>query len=419
MRLDLLPANGEYVDLPVGDVVTEAGIRIPSVNLRLHAFFDDATGTTPTPPEQRPIVLVEHALTGDGNVTDWWADMVGPGKPIDTTKYLVLCANALGGCSGSTGPGSLDPEGGFWGSRFPGISIRDMVQAEKQMLDLLEIERVHAVIGASMGGARTLEWSLMFPDMMTAALAIAVSARASAWQIGIQSSQIRVIEADPLWHGGDYYEAGMGPVWGLGQARRIAHLTYRGELEVDERFATEPQTGENPYGKYRDSTQRFAVESYLDNQAVKLRNRFDAGSYVVLTDALNRHDVSRGRGGINAALWSSTVPTMVAGVDTDILYPFHQQEHLSRNLGEFLGLSQITSPTGHDGFLIESRQMGNVLDKFLRIAAEIANESETPEKGGQADQAGSGNTPGQEDETGKSATSGSGSLAAERVHADS
>ena len=185
-----------------------------------------------------------------------------------------------------------------------------------------------------------------------------------------------MIEADPLWHGGDYYEAGMGPVWGLGEARRIAHLTYRGELEVDERFGAEPQQGENPLGRFRSPNQRFSVEGYLDRQAMKLRNRFDAGSYVTLTDALNRHDLGRGRGGMNAALGNSTVPTMVCGIDTDILYPYHQQEHLSRNLGTFLGLSQITSPTGHDGFLIEARQMGNVLEKFLVTAEKLAEDPE-------------------------------------------
>lgn len=374
-----LPASGEFIQVPCGEVVTEAGVHIPDVQLRLYAFYDAATGDSNYPDfsagpvpglpvEQRPIILIEHALTGDGNATDWWGGMVGPSKPIDTTRYLVLCANVLGGCQGSTGPCSPHPDGKAWGSRFPGLSIRDMVVAEKQMLDALGIERVHAVIGASMGGARALEWTLMYPEMVATALPIAVSARASAWQIGLQSSQIRFIEADPHWHGGDYYGTGETPSHGMGQARRIAHLTYRGELEVDERFGVEAQHGENPYGPYRDPGQRFAVESYLDRQAEKLVERFDAGSYVVLTDALNRHDVGRGRGGMNAALGSSQVPTMVAGVDTDILYPFHQQEHLSRNLGDFIGLSKITSPTGHDGFLTEERQMAQVLQKFLTKA---------------------------------------------------
>lgn len=373
---DILPAPGKFVDVRIGDVITESGATITDVSLRLHAFYSDThpkTNHSVFPPgpaaglpvEARPIVLVEHALTGDGDVTSWWGDIIGPNKPLDTNRYVVLCANVLGGCAGSTGPSSMHPDGRAWGSRFPGISIRDMVTAEKQLLDLLGVRHLHAVVGASMGGARTLEWSLMYPDFMVAVLPIAVSARASAWQIGIQSSQIRFIESDPFWNGGDYYHTGNSPADGMGQARRIAHLTYRGELELDERFGAEAQDGENPLGPLRSPDQRFAVESYLDLHAERLKKHFDAGSYVALTDALNRHDVGRGRGGMNAALGTSGVPTMVVGVDTDILYPLHQQEHLSRNLGNFIGMAKITSPTGHDGFLIESRQMGQALTKFL------------------------------------------------------
>lgn len=390
MNPEFLPASGASRTVSIGDVVTEAGVTIFDAELRYFAFYDSPDGAAdyaefsagPEPglsPEERPIVLIEHALTGDGNAADWWADIVGPNKPIDTTRYLVLCANVLGGCQGSTGPSSPHPDGQAWGSRFPGLSIRDMVTAERLLLERVGVTKIHALVGASMGGARVLEWSLMHPEMVNAALPIAVSARASAWQIGLQSSQIRFIEADPAWHGGDYYDTGEVPSHGLGQARRIAHLTYRGELEVDERFGVDPQNGENPYGPYRDPHQRFAVESYLDRQAEKLVARFDAGSYVVLTDALNRHDVGRGRGGMNAALGSCEVPTMVVGVDTDILYPLHQQEHLSRNLGDFIGMSKITSPTGHDGFLIESRQMGQVLAKFLAKAEIIAEGTEGAE----------------------------------------
>lgn len=390
MNPEFLPASGASRTVSIGDVVTEAGVTIFDAELRYFAFYDSPEGAAdyaefsagPEPglsPEDRPIVLIEHALTGDGNAADWWADMVGPNKPIDTTRYLVLCANVLGSCQGSTGPSSPHPDGQAWGSRFPGLSIRDMVTAERLLLERVGVTKVHALVGASMGGARVLEWSLMYPEMVNAALPIAVSARASAWQIGLQSSQIRFIEADPAWQGGDYYDTGVVPSHGLGQARRIAHLTYRGELEVDERFGVDPQNGENPYGPYRDPHQRFAVESYLDRQAEKLVARFDAGSYVVLTDALNRHDVGRGRGGMNAALGSCEVPTMVVGVDTDILYPLHQQEHLSRNLGDFIGMSKITSPTGHDGFLIESRQMGQALAKFLAKAKIIAEGTEGAE----------------------------------------
>lgn len=150
-------------------------------------------------------------------------------------------------------------------------------------------------------------------------------------------------------------------------ARRIAHLTYRGEQEIDERFGAMPQKGENPLGPYRRPDQRFAVESYLDYQADKLSERFDAGSYVALTEALNRHDIGRCRGGLNKALSSITAPTLVVGVDTDILYPYHQQEHLSRNLGNLLGMARVVSPVGHDAFLTETRQMDRILRSFVGL----------------------------------------------------
>ncbi|MDO4914470.1 homoserine O-acetyltransferase, partial [Corynebacterium sp.] len=310
--------------------VTEAGVPLPGASLRIYAFYTTPGDATPPPnPLDRPIILIEHALTGDGNAAEWWQGLIGPGLGFDTDRYLVLCANVLGGCDGSTGPSSISPDGSPWGSRFPALSMRDMVDAEHCALEQLGIRRLHAVVGASMGGARALEWCIMFPDVVASALVIAVSARASAWQIGIQSAQIRFIEADPDWQGGDYYGTGRAPTHGIGQARRIAHLTYRGELELDERFGAAPQRDEDPYGPYRHRDQRFSIESYLDSQASKLAARFDAGSYVILTDALNRHDIGRGRGGMNAVLGECTVPIMVAGVDSDILYPFHQQEHLS------------------------------------------------------------------------------------------
>ncbi|WP_040430006.1 homoserine O-acetyltransferase MetX [Corynebacterium nuruki] len=381
MSPDALPAPYESAVFPIGDFTTEAGVPVPGAGLLLYAFYDAADGAVrlddgrPDPAEvvERPVILIEHALTGDGDAADWWSGIIGPGLALDTTRYLVLCANCLGGCQGSTGPSSRHPDGDYWGSRFPALSIRDLVVAEKQLIvDVLGVERLRGVIGASMGGARVLEWTFLYPELVEAALPVAVSARASAWQIGMQSAQIRFITTDPCWQGGDYHGTGRIPAEGLGQARRIAHLTYRGELEIDERFGTDPQADENPYGPYWSPQQRFSVESYLDRQAEKLVSRFDPATYVILTDALNRHDIGRGRGGMNRVLGTSQVPTMVAGVDTDILYPYHQQEHLSRNLGDFIGLSKITSPTGHDGFLTETRQMTMILEKFLRKAELLA-----------------------------------------------
>ncbi|WP_115685222.1 homoserine O-acetyltransferase MetX [Corynebacterium senegalense] len=353
--------DGALQHVGVGDFETEAGASISDVSIAYRRW-----GT----PRGDNILLVEHALTGDSNAAEWWSEAVGPGKALDTEKWCVICTNALGSCYGTTGPSSPHPDGRAWGSRFPAISVRDQVRAEKAFLDELGITRLHAVLGGSMGGARTLEWTLLHPEMVGYACVIAVSARASAWQIGIQEAQISAITRDPAWHGGDYYGTGETPEAGLAAARRIAHLTYRGELEIDERFGTSPQPGEDPLGPYRTEDQRFAVQSYLDHQGRKLVERFDAGSYVCLTETLNRHDVGRGRGGLNKALASSTVPTMVVGVDTDILYPYHQQEHISRNLGSLLAMSKLSSPMGHDAFLAEARQMDFILRKFIALTCE-------------------------------------------------
>lgn len=363
-----LPPEGEPGRVFIGDVTTEAGAVIPDVTVEFERWGrlnDDCSN----------VILLEHALTGDAHASGpsdeyhptagWWNGMIGSARALDTDEYCIICTNVIGGCRGTTGPSSPHPDDGKpWGSRFPAISVRDTVTVEHLALQELGISRLQAVIGGSLGGARALEWSLMHPDFVGKALVMCVGARASAWQIGIQSAQIQFIESDPDWHGGDYYDRGVTPTRGLGFARRVAHLTYRGELEMDDRFGAAAQPGENPLGAMR-TEDRFQVESYLDHQAKKLAQRFDAGSYVVLTDTLNRHNIGRDRGGLNEALHSSTVPTMVAGVDTDILYPFHQQKHLARNLGNCMGLEKIESAVGHDGFLTEFERVDSIVRSFL------------------------------------------------------
>lgn len=377
----MLATEGELGTVAIGDVHTEAGAVIQDAHIAYRRWGvprGDLAG-------KNNILIIEHALTGDSNASGWWCEAVGPGKALDTDEWCVICTNALGSCYGSTGPASDHPDGGVWGSRFPAITMRDMVHAERAFLQQLGISRVHAIIGGSMGGARTLEWTLLYPEEVDYALVLAVSARASAWQIGIQTAQITSITHDPDWQGGDYHGTGRSPDAGLAAARRIAHLTYRGELEIDERFGTAAQPGENPLGPFREDGQRFAVQSYLEHQGAKLTQRFDAACYVTLTEALNRHDVGRGRGGLNKALASSTVPTMIVGVDTDILYPYHQQEHLSRNLGNLLAMSKLSSPVGHDAFLVEARQMDRILRNFITLTRETPSAREVAAERGAYD----------------------------------
>jgi homoserine O-acetyltransferase/O-succinyltransferase len=318
-------------------------------------------------------VLIAHALTGDSHAAGpagpghryagWWDHSIGPGKDIDTNRWFVVCPNVLGGCQGSTGPSSIASDGRPYGSRFPTITIRDQVVVEAALADALGIERWAAVIGGSMGGMRALEWAVGYPDRVERAVVVACGAAASAEQIGLCAVQNEAIRADPAWRGGDYYDAGPGegPHRGMGIARRIGHISYRSELELDTRFGRAPQPGEDAYG-----AGRYAVESYLDHHAEKLARRFDAGSYVVLSEAMNHHDVGRGRDGLAAAIARVGCKVAVAGIDSDRLYPLRLQRELCELLPGRPELTVISSLYGHDSFLIESEAVG----AFIRAALE-------------------------------------------------
>jgi homoserine O-acetyltransferase len=249
------------------------------------------------------------------------------------------------------------------------VSIRDQVEADIAALAALGIDRVAAVVGGSMGGARALEWIVGHPDTVRAALVLAVGARATADQIGTQSTQIAAIKSDPNWQNGDYHGTGLSPDRGLELARRFAHLTYRGEVELDTRFANAAQAGEDPA-----TGGRYAVQSYLEHQGRKLLSRFDAGTYVTLTESLSSHDVGRGRGGVAAALGSCPVPVIVGGITSDRLYPIRLQEELAELLPGCTGLNVVDSIYGHDGFLVETEAVGKLIRETLRLAelAELA-----------------------------------------------
>jgi homoserine O-acetyltransferase len=373
------PGERRFADL--GPITLELGGALPTVRVAYETWGRlDA--------DRSNAVLVLHALTGDAHVAGpagpgqptagWWGDMVGPGRPVDTDRWYVVCANVLGGCQGTTGPASAAPDGRPWGSRWPRVTIRDQVEVERRLLDHLGIARVATVIGGSMGGMRGLEWVIEYPDRVSSALLLATSAHATADQIATQTAQIHAITADPNWNGGDYHDArdGHGPHVGLGVARRFAHLTYRTETELDVRFGRDPQVGEDPLtpatpGRHEPAG-RFAVQSYLDHHAAKLVRRFDAGTYVCLSDAMSTHDVGRGRGGVQAALDSIRVPVVVAGIDSDRLYPIRLQEELAEQIPTADGLHVIGSPYGHDGFLLEVDAVGALVRYTLdRVGADL------------------------------------------------
>lgn len=320
-------------------------------------------------------VLILHALTGDSHCADgagqpgWWREIVGPGKAIDTDRYYVLAPNVLGGCQGSTGPASAAPDGRAWGSRFGQVTARDQVRAEALLADRLGIDTFELVVGASMGGHRALEWAISRPGRVRRLALIATGARTTADQIGLAHTQLLAIESDPHYRGGDYYDnpVGEGPWRGLALARRIAHLSYRTSTELDSRFGRIPQGGEEPL-----EGGRFAVQSYLDHHGHKLARRFDANSYVVLTRAMLTHDVGRDRGGVAKALGQITARTAVIAVDTDRLFTAEESELMVREIPGALPLATISSPYGHDAFLIEHEQVARHLAALLRSPAHLS-----------------------------------------------
>jgi homoserine O-acetyltransferase len=358
------PGDRLFADL--GEMRLETGGVLPSVRVayetwgRLSAARDNA-------------VLVLHALTGDSHVVGasgpghptagWWEGMVGPGRPIDTDRWFVVVPNVLGGCQGTTGPASAAPDGSPWGSRFPFITVRDQVSMESMLADALGIRRWGLVLGGSMGGMRALEWAVSYPQRVERLLVLACGAYATGDQIAWCAPQVTAIRCDPGFAGGDYYDrpAGTGPHVGLGIARRIAHTTYRAGNEINARFGRAYQSGENPLG----GQGRFAVESYLDHHADKLVRRFDAGSYVVLTEAMNSHDVGRGRGGVARALRRVSARTAVVSIDSDRLYPPALGHEVAEGIPGCRPLRLIHSDFGHDGFLVETAAVGEVVGELL------------------------------------------------------
>ncbi|MGW4348496.1 homoserine O-acetyltransferase MetX [Streptomyces sp. NPDC004690] len=343
----------------------EAGGELPGVRLAFETWGRLA-------PDRSNAVLVLHALTGDSHVAGaagpghpspgWWDGLVGAGRALDTDRWFVVAPNVLGGCQGSTGPSSPAPGGRPWGSHFPFLTQRDQVSVEADLADALGIDRWALVVGGSMGGMRALEWAVSYPERTGALLLLATTAAASAEQIAWATVQLHAVRGDPHWRGGDYHDAGpgRGPHAGLGLARRLAHVTYRSEPELQSRFGRAPQGAEDPW-----QGGRYQVESYLDHHAAKLVRRFDAGSYVTLTEAMNSHDIGRGRGGVRAALSRVTAPALVAGVDSDRLYPPYQQAELAAGIPSADRLRVIESPYGHDGFLIEAEQVASLVAELL------------------------------------------------------
>ncbi len=328
-------------------------------------------------------ILLCHALTGSAHaagahereqVPGWWDPLIGPGKPIDTNRFFVICSNVLGGCYGSTGPASIDPETGRpFGISFPRYTVRDMVNAQKRLADMLGVNRFAAVIGGSMGGMQVLEWAAMYPEMVGAMVPIAIGTQHSAWAIGLNEVARRAIMADPQWKEG-HYPLGEQPETGLGLARAIAMLSYRSVDSLEAKFGRErrsqaPVTRLAETGMPRARSQTavemsFEIASYLSYQGVKLVKRFDANSYIHLTYAMDDYDLGEGRGATERVLAAMDMPSLVLGIPSDVLYPEAEQLKLADGLPH-AEYARIESPHGHDAFLIEYPQLAARLRRFL------------------------------------------------------
>ncbi|MCB9960226.1 MAG: homoserine O-acetyltransferase [Rhodospirillaceae bacterium] len=321
-------------------------------------------------------VLVCHALTGDQYLIEphpmtgkegWWIRMVGPGRPIDTDRYFVICANALGSCMGTLGPREVDPATGKpWGLRFPVITIADMVRVQALLMDHLGIERLACVIGGSMGGMQVLQWAVLFPDRVMSAIPIACAARHSAQNIAFHEVGRQAIMADPDWHGGDYLTNGAQPTRGLAVARMAAHITYLSETALHRKFGRRLQDrAALGFGFDAD----FRVESYLRHQGITFVDRFDANSYLYITRAMDYFDLAAEHGGVlTGAFRGSPVRFCLISFSSDWLFPTSEVRdivHALNAVAADVSFVEIESDKGHDAFLLEEPELFAVVHGFL------------------------------------------------------
>lgn len=372
--------NGESVGIvekkfftfadPPNEMTLESGAKLGPITIAYETFGR-------LNPDKSNVVLVLHALTGDSHVagyyadTDdkpgWWDNMVGPGKGIDTNKYFVVCSNILGGCMGSSGPSSINPvTGAPYGLDFPVVTIRDMVHAQKTLLDHLGISRVLSMIGGSMGGMQVLQWCIQYPDMVRSAIPLATTMRHSALAIAFNEVARQAIIADPNWNGGNYYNREKPDV-GLSVARMIGHITYLSDEAMRLKFGRRLQD-KTDFSFSFDGD--FQVESYLRYQGAKFVERFDANSFLYITKATDYFDLTK----INCiessvkALSVARSRFLVVSFTSDWLYPTYQSKELVKAMkknGLDVSFCEVEAKWGHDAFLLTSDRLTNLISRFI------------------------------------------------------
>ena len=369
----IIPEEGEVGFVEYQDFVSKetfefvSGGKLPELTLRyetyghLNAAKDNA-------------ILICHALSGDHHCAGvhgieerkqgWWNFMVGPGKPIDTTRHFVICSNVLGGCQGSTGPGSINPQTGkAYKLDFPKLTVQDMVKAQSLLIDDFGIDRLHAVIGGSMGGMQTLQWAIDFPERLGRYIALASGARHTAQAIAFNDTGRQAIISDPAWKQGDY-DPERGPDQGLAVARMMAHITYLSDVGMESKFGRKRRSGDESKEHF---DVEFEVESYLRYQGASFVSRFDANTYLYLTKALDRFDLHSPES-LDATLSAVKSPGLVIGFTSDWLYPPHGSREVVEallRLGKDATYAELAMDFGHDSFLVRAPKLYELIHRFL------------------------------------------------------
>jgi homoserine O-acetyltransferase len=365
---------GEVFTFPEGQVLTlDSGERISPLTIAWKSFGRLSA-------DKSNAVLLCHALTGDQYATGvhpvtgksgWWSTMVGPGRPIDTNRFHVICSNVIGGCMGSTGPQDIDPASGKpYGLRFPVLTIRDMVRAQAMLMDHLGIQTLACVAGGSMGGMQVLEWAASYPERVYSALAIATAARHSAQNIAFHEVGRQAILADPEWSEGDYADRGTNPRKGLAVARMAAHITYLSEAALHRKFGRSLQ--DRDALSYRFDAD-FKVESYLRYQGASFVERFDANSYLYITRAMDYFDLAADHGGVLANAFKGTSTRFcIVSFTSDWLFPTSEAKkivHALNAAGANVSFVEFETDRGHDAFLLDEPEMFKTLRGFIDAVA--------------------------------------------------